>query len=357
MAATNDATIEFVGASDVAITNVREFVALRQRGRQLLSAARTADGRLTLMSWRVNADGSVTRTGVNTPQLAVANGVALVKARKFVLACRTATGTLRLTSWDVSNTGAIYAAVEYEQPGPLRRTVRALALSEQLLITASITKERTLLIESWQLREDGSFSPLATVTMTAIRDTALVALPTHDDELAFATALRTQAGHVKLIQWAVTGDGQLTVQSKSDELPGIVTHLSAMVDHQGQVVTALRTPVGTVRLVGWCYVPEADNLQPSFDSGEIATAIRHVALMSVPDGLLSVLTTENGAVRWLRWAAVSEHTLMLRGESTNFPASIAPVTLCPEMLDGNAPIVTGVQTTLGSVRWITWRSA
>lgn len=143
---------------------LRAGIAVRHRSRQVVTAIQMPNSQLALASWRVNADGSVIQTGASGPQPDQVAQVDLARAGKFVVAYRSTTQQLKLVSWDVSNTGAIYRAGESELWPERIRRVRLCTVSDQLLVTACITRNRRLKLISWRLGSDASLAPCAEVS-------------------------------------------------------------------------------------------------------------------------------------------------------------------------------------------------
>ena len=109
-----------LGDSDDLAGAVSAIAAIRHGSQQVLTAVRDGSDRLLLISWLVNDDGSITRTGDSSGQageLATegfgvgATGIVdIARGARYVVACRTIAGNLKLISWDVSAEGAISRA-------------------------------------------------------------------------------------------------------------------------------------------------------------------------------------------------------------------------------------------------------
>ncbi len=91
------ATTMSVTSSEVAAANFRT--------REIVTAIRSASGRLRLLSWSVDGVGRITKLGdSNEPveQAGLASNIDIARVDdRFVVACRTDEGRLRLISWEV----------------------------------------------------------------------------------------------------------------------------------------------------------------------------------------------------------------------------------------------------------------
>jgi hypothetical protein len=306
----------------------------------------------------VNADGSIACTGSSGTQAGQASQIGMARARKFVVAYRTGDRRLQLLSWDVSNTGAIYRAGESIESNEIVHRVKLVALNDDLLITACITKDRQLTLISWQLGQDNALIRLqeSVDTSELVRDVAVVVLPAADNSHQLVTVVRTITGQIKLLKWKVADSGVITPGLSQARLDVITTQIDAAVDPHGQIIMSLRTLDGHLRLVVWRVAPEDSIPQRVFDTGEVDERIRHQALMrNGADGVLTAISTAPGHLKLIAWDIDQEGTITRKGESESMPAAAGSVILCPELLDGNAPILTATRTAQGMLKLMTWR--
>jgi hypothetical protein len=343
------------GSSRESLAEICECVAVKHRGRQVLTAVRTAHNGLALISWRVNADGSVIQTGTSGIQPEPVAQIDLARAGKFVVAYRTPAHQARLVSWDVSNTGAIYRAGESDLwPEPVRQ-VKVQALNESHLVTASISRDRTLHLMSWQLEADAGFTCLHQVKIPTaqVREVALTVHRTTGGTALISTVCRTPAALV-VQQWQVDAYGQLYPLAQSTlSLQG--TQLRTLVDPQGRLVTALRSTQGRLRLICWERTNEQAGLIPCFDTGEAGPCIRRFGVMGSADGVITATVTAERRLQLKDWTVEPDGTLQCRREGGLSPVCAGPVVLCSEALDGNAPILAGLCPTAGRFNLTTWQ--
>jgi hypothetical protein len=328
----------------------------KHRARQVVTAARADTGQLELDSWRVNADGSVSHTGTSGPHPDCVAQLDMARAQKFVIAYRTPAQELKLVSWDVSNTGAIYRAGE-STPWPERvRAVHISAPQEDLLVTAAITRGRRLKLTSWRLQADASISACVEVasTITNVRAVKVVHWPAPGEDSLVATLARSGANQLVVQLWRIQPNGELRLVSQV-ALPSAATQLHAVVDEQGHLIMAMRTPAGRLRLIGWAVEQADDQLHLLFDTGEDGEPIRRCTLMSAPGGVFTAIHTTGRQLKVILWLLTPDGTLRRAAESAPHLVTNGPLLLCSELLDGNAPILAGTRTASGKFKLTTWQ--
>lgn len=362
----DEAALEQIGENHEPVMGVRSFVLLRQRGRQVLTALRTSDRLLNLITWRVNADGAVVQTGESGVQPEQIMQIDMAHAGKFVVACRTVAHHLKLISWDVANTGAIYRAGESVEQRPAIRAVKIVAINDEQLVTACITHDGQLQLTPWRLNADNSLTALhEAVTQTTflpgerIREVVLgmqnITSAATTPQKHLVAAVRTKSGQVRLLAWIVAENGVLTFcgESASNDLHG--TQLQLTAGAPGQWITTLRTPEGHLRLNLWQLVTERRVIEPLTDHCEKTEIIRHQTMLYRPDSLIVALALPKGRLKLVDWQITTAGDFTRRRESTPIAAASGSPLLCPELLDGNAPIFTGLRTSRGALKLLTWR--
>ncbi|RIK43784.1 MAG: hypothetical protein DCC55_04360 [Chloroflexi bacterium] len=334
----------------------RTGAAARHRSRQVVTAVRTPDNQLALASWRVNADGSVIKTGASGPQPDQVAQVELVRASKFVVAYRSLAQELRLVSWDVSNTGAIYRAGESELWPERVRRVRLCAVDEHLLVTVCIMRNRRLKLISWKLGADAAFTPRAEINGSAldVRDLAAAVIAQKDGHPLVVTVMRVGTGQLALQVWQVSPEGMFSPGAQM-ALPAVATNLQAVVDDNGHLITAMRTLAGGLRLIGWRLAADGEIITPLFDTGESVELIRDYRMAPVPGGVVAAVATIDGHLKLIRWRLATDGAFRRMAESQTELAPLGPLLFCPELLDGNAPLFAGIGAPQGLFQVRTWR--
>jgi hypothetical protein len=139
-------------------------------------------------------------------------------------------------------------------------------------------------------------------------------------------------------------------------LPGVCgVQLQAVVDPYGRLVTTVRTVTGHLRMITWQVSDNGGSVRLLYDTAEIGGRIRHQALMRGPDGVLTALSTIERRLMLTAWRTDAPGAFHRAGESNSLPAT-GPVSLCPDMLDGNAPILMGIPTPQRGMQLMTWRT-
>lgn len=357
--------IEQIGENMDQSECVRECVSIKQRGRQVITAVRTADHRLNLFSWRVNADGSVVRTGASGPQPGRVAQIAITRARKFVTAFRTTARQLQLVSWDVSNTGAIYRAGASNTPAGEGddevSKVKLVALNDNLLITACTTRTGHTKLISWQLKDNDALTRLSDCTDTGdiVRELVPVVLPPTTTGLRLLTVARIKTGQLKLQIWHIANSGEITVDAGSTMTGEKISQFDAVVDAEGRLITSLRMANGRLKLIVWQLTPDGQAIHRLCDSGAKGEQIRQHSLMRYATQIMTAVQTTTGHFKLIVWALPSDippgGAIVCVGEGATQGAASAPIGFCQETLDGNAPIMTNSITAEGMLKLMTWR--
>jgi hypothetical protein len=346
-----------MGRSDDMLDDVRECVLIKHRNRQALSAVRTADHRLHLFSWRVNADGTILHTGATGPQAGNVAQIEITKAGKFVVACRTLKQQVQLSSWHVTNTGAIYRAGEYQIPEGQITTVKLLALEDSLFAAACRTRQNLLRLTTWRLTPDERFMRMGEAELAGAprHAFAMLTLPAQGDGRLLITALCTAKGQLLLQSWRISAAG-LFAPAGQETLHGVCgVQLHAVADPYGRIVTAVRTVSGHLRMMTWRVDEDGSSVHLLYDTGELPGRIRHQGLMHGPNGVLTALIMADRRLKLTAWRTDALGAFHRAAENDGLPAN-GPVSLCPDLLDGNAPILMGVPTAQKGMQLMTWRT-
>jgi hypothetical protein len=349
--------VQPVGQSGNVLANVRECILIKHRGRQALSAVRTADHRLKLFSWRVNADGAILQTGATGPQAENVAQIEIIKTGKFVVACRTRKQQVQLSSWDVTNTGAIYRAGEHQIQEEKITKVKLLALEDSRFVVACRMRQNLLRLTTWRLAPNERFIRMGEAEITGAPRSAftMLTLPTEGDGCLLITALCTAQGELRLQSWRVS-DAGLLAPAGQEALHGICgAQLHAIVDPHGRLVTAVRTVTGHLRMMTWQVDEISGSMHLLYDTGELDGRIRHQALMQGPNGVLTALNMADRRLKLTTWRTDELGVLQHTADNDRLLAT-GPVSLCPDLLDGNAPILMGVPTAQKGMQLITWRT-
>lgn len=334
----------------------QEVVLVKQRARQAVMAMRTLDSGVRLVSWRVNADGSLLRTGSSSLQLDGVQQIKLVHARNYVVACRTENGEMHLSRWDVSNTGAIYLAGNHQHAAQQIQWLEVAALTPDLIVTLGLTSAQTWQVMLWQLQGESELQLLHTdeIPAAAVNSGGLAVLPGHDGALRWATVLSETPTTLALHLWQYTpGTGLTLLATQRVPTLAMAAVMIAHVDrHYLQVV--VQSVTGQLKLLTCRLV--ADEQVVVYDHEVIlGEAISQCACQPHPAGFTLLSHTLAGELQVQKWQQQPDGTLLLLGAGQGATTPLAEVTCCDAALEGNAPLLTGLIDDQGEVILTTWR--
>lgn len=336
--------------------SAQEVVMVKQRARQVVTAMRTLDDQVQLFSWRVNADGSLLRTGSGALALNAVRQVKMVRARNYVVACRTQRGELQLSRWEVSNTGAIYQAGATANCGQGIQWVEMAALTPDLLVVLALTAAQNWRLMLWQLQGDSEIALLAVQEMPAalVGSGALAVLPPSGDNLRLATLVATEQARFALQLWQGHHPDDLALLATDYlPLPDIVAIISTHVDN-AHLYAVVQTMTGQLRLVTWRFTVEGE--LTLLDAATIlAEDVGQCTSQHTHDGFTLVYRTLAGELCVQQWQPQPTGALTLLGAGRSPAAPQGEVICCNEVLEGNAPLLTGVIDERGEVTLNTWR--
>jgi astacin len=330
---------------------VSEIATVGAGGARVVTAVRTASNNLMLISWNVNADGSVSRLGDSGNAAGAASHLAIARTRLFVTACRTAGGDLKLISWNVGPTGAISRVGDSGNAAGGATLNAIVALNDTLFVTACCTDSGTLKLISWRLSGNGSLTRLADSgnAAGAVSEIDLLRL----DSGRVATAVRAGDATLKLIAWDVSATGQITRRGDSGNQAGAARFIRALRIPSGDLVTSVRDGNGSFKLISW-RVSANGTVTRLGDSGNQAGEIGSNALMARSPGVISAVRAGDGHLKLISWEVTAQGAIQRRGDSYNLAGEASLITCCPEALGGAPPIVTAVRTASGTLRLISW---
>lgn len=334
----------------------QEVVMVKQRARQVVTAMRGLDDQVRLFSWRVNADGALLRTGSGKLPLGAVQQIKMVQVRNYVVACRTQAGELHLSRWDVSNTGAIYLAGAMADCGQNIQWVEMVALASDRFAILALTTTQTWRLMLWQLQGDTEVTPLAVHEMPAalVGSSALAVLPPNGDSLRLATLTAEDQDHFVLRLWQSQPGDALALQTTVPlPLPDVVAVVCTHVAY-GHFYIIVQTVTGQLRLVTWRLTTEGGIVLLGVGT-VLAEGVAQCTSQRDPDGFALVYRTLAGELCVQRCQPQPTGDLLLHVAGRSADAAQGEVICCNEVLEGNAPLLTGVIDDGGEVTLRTWR--
>ncbi len=263
---------------------VDEIATARLVASRLVTAVRSQDGRLKLIAWRLNANGSATRTGDSGNQAGTATSIGIARAptgNRVVTACRTDEGTLRLITWDINAAGtSIQRRGDSGSQAGTASLIRVVPLGITMQVTACQTAEGTLKLIAWSLQPDGSLTRLADSGNQAGAVSELDMTAVGADRVL--TAVRTSDGNLRLILWRVTPSSVQRLGDSGNQA-GSSRLIRVVIDPSGNAVTAVKTADDKLKLISWRIQPSGA-LQRLGDSGNLGGVTNGHDLGLAPEG-------------------------------------------------------------------------
>lgn len=337
---------------------ISEEVSIRHRTRQVVNAVRTKSGKLKLIAWRVNANGSVTRTGDSAKKAGKASHIDIARgSTRFVTSCRTGSGKLKLISWSVNLSGSTINRIgdSGNQAGKATM-IKIVALSSTRFVTACRTSSGKLKLITWRLNNNGSITRLqdSDAAAGAVSEISMIRIPKPGFGSRVVTSVRTRSGKLKLIVWDITSAGTVTRRGDSGNQAGKATMIESVRASTGHVVVACRTASGKLKLISWSVSATGLQVNRRADSGGLAGAIKDNALMARTGGVVSAVSTGSRRLKLISWTMAANGSITRFGDSKGQAGKASRITLCQEPLSGGSPIVTSCRTASNKLKLITW---
>lgn len=341
------------GDSDWQAGFVGEIAAIKHQSQQSVTAVRTQAKTLKLIAWRVNANGSITRTGDSGSQAGWASWISIAKnptGSRYVTAVRTRSGNLKLISWDINNTGTnITRLGDSGNQAGKASMIKIVAVSNNRFVTAVQTEAKSLKLIGWRLNNNGSLTRLADSGSAAgvVRDISMAALSGG----RILTAVRTEGGTLKLITWQVT-DGAIMRLGDSGNQAGSARNIRVTIDGFDHAITAVKQANGTLKLITWGINPSG-SVQRLGDSNALAGTTKGHDISMASGNVITAVRTGAGNLKIIVWNTLANGAISRLGDSGN-QAGTASMIRLNEELSGNAPIVTSVRTASSTLKLISW---
>ena len=329
----------------------------RHRSQQVVTAVKDAAGRLKLITWRLEANGDMTRTGDSGSQVGAVTDLDIARASRFVVACRTAAGSLMLISFDIADSGAVARVNDSGDLAGSASRLRILALTPDRLVTAFRDGDGDLKLISWDIDTDGSFSRLGDSGQQAdaVSEISLVEIPpASTGDRRVVTAVRAGDGTMVLITWLISDEGQTIRRiSFNHEQAGQAKMIRAVMSPSGRLVTSMQSDAGDLVLITWD-IGSDGSLTRLVDSHGQAGAIQDNSLMARSTRVLSAVKTADGQLKLIAWLVSPQGALEKVADSEGQAGDASLINFCPEPLTGNSPIVTAVRAGNGNLKLISW---
>jgi hypothetical protein len=171
---------------------------------------------------------------------------------------------------------------------------------EREIVTAIRSEAGNLKVMSWAMDDEGRFAKTGDSGNQAGK-ASHIDLARGDDR--FVVACRTDEGRLRLINWAVTGVGpvrNIEREGDSGDQAGEAT-LNRIVHVQGRFfVTASRTAQGNLKLIGW-RVQNNGTLRRIADSGDQAGRVEAISLAMLGNEMVTAVRAANDTLKVILW--------------------------------------------------------
>jgi hypothetical protein len=327
--------------------------------RQIITAVRTQSGTLRLISWRVNANGSVIRLGDSGNQAGAASSISIARGSRIVVACRTSSGNLRLISWNVTSAGAVSRGGDSGNQAGNASLIRLAAVTDALFLTALRAGNGRLMLISWRLNSNGSLTRLADSGSAAgsVGEVSLIRLSPAGGTNRVLTSVRTSDGNLKLIAWRISSSGSITRAGDSGNAAGRASMICATTVSTSRVVTSVRTGGGDLKLISWGISSNGGTIQRLGDSGSAAGAIGSNSLAKTSNGVVSAVRTSSGALKLISWSVNANGSITRRSDSGSQAGTASLVNISTVQGVNNISFVTPVRTAGDNLKLISWGRA
>ncbi|HBY80716.1 MAG TPA: hypothetical protein DEG47_27750 [Cyanobacteria bacterium UBA11148] len=272
---------------------------------RVITAVRTAAGNLKLICWGIFDGGkTVTRLGDSGNQAGITDFISVtsVGSSQVVTAVRTNEKTLKLIVWDVSNNGKTIARLgdTTNQPISIKNTI-VTSVGLGRVATTIRTEDGKLKVIVWDISPDGK-------TVIRLGDSGDQAGATEIIAVAalgfdrVATAVRTEAGNLKVIVWGISPNGETVTRLGDSSSQAGATDMIAIASlGSDQVATAVRTKEGNLKIIVWGVFDDGESIARLGDSGSQAGAIDAIALMSLAKGQVATAVRTQGNLKLIAW--------------------------------------------------------
>ena len=344
--------------SDALPGGISEIAAVRGVSTgQIITAVRTASKNLQLMTWRVSPLG-IAKTGDSANQAGEGSGFDIARGSRVVTAGRTRDGDLKLISWDVRSDGSITRVGDSGTKAGIASAIKIVAISGTLFVTACRAGNGRLLLISWRLNPNGSFTRLADSGKGGdpISEVSLLKLQTAAGTVhRVTTSICDSGGNLKVILWHLSSTGVFTRVGQSGVLATQASSVRSGVDPLGRPVVSVWNGIFASLIV--CGITSSGAVEVLSGSGTSADAIPINSLSTLPDGIVSAGRTPSGALRLIAWSTDADGKIERRSDSADQEGESSLINLIPLVGVKGITMVTAAQTNSGTLKLVGWGQA
>jgi hypothetical protein len=266
-----------------------------------MTAMQNGSGNLELIGWLVDGN-HVTRAPKSATAGAVQEVALTLVGRRAVTAVRSGSNNLLLISWNVPvGLTSIDRLLDSEKQAGEASQIAMTAIGGNMLVTAMRAGSGNLLLISWALNADGSFTRLgdsAPPGQPAQAGAVSLVTVAFIGNYTIVTAVRNGSGNLELIAWKVSADGKkIHRQDPIGTSAGAVGEIALIpvvgdpTSNAQGVITAVRNGAGNLLVIGWKGATgiERTGDTSTLPASQIPGAASHIAIC--PVGTATYLAT------------------------------------------------------------------
>ncbi|MHA2314456.1 MAG: hypothetical protein ACXACF_04125 [Candidatus Hermodarchaeia archaeon] len=318
-----------------------EITISKIRANQLLTAIRSKEGRLKLISWRVHRDGSISRQSDSGEDGKEVTNIDLARGQKIITAYGNASNNLQLASWTIDKEGEIKHIADSDPQPEVVNEIKIAMISNAIFVTVCRTKEDYLQLISWRVKKDGTFQRLDEASISS-QKVSEISVQVITGQKRLISSVGTDVNLLKLYAWNVSSQGKIKILGDSGFQAGKATVIRSEYNDP-HLVTSGRAGNGRLKLIAWQIEDDGKTITRLSDSGDQAGIINDNDLMSLPGKLVSSVRTSSDNLKLIAWHLGSTGTITRIGDSGSPTDEVSQVTLSKETVSRRIPIVTAVR--------------
>jgi hypothetical protein len=333
---------------DLATAGAVQQIAVTRLASLVVTALRNGAGRLQVIAWEVTSNGSITRRGD-----ALAGDVSRVVVTDWpqgpgvVTAVRTASGDLKVIAWKVTTAGNVERVGE-DTAGP----VSELAISSPPGFAGVITPVRTgsgeLKVIAWKVSASGEVTRAGDASGGTCSKITATALPAAGGAARIAVALRSGAGNLGIITWAITSAGAVTRLHEAGAGAISDVALTYRSTPAADLISLTRGPSGDLTVIGWQVNNNGSlNRLTTAQGGDVSALDVATWKPDIHTYAVAALRTSTGKLKLIVWRNGAD--LRRHGELTS--TDIQDVA----MTTWSGGVVTVARDAGGNLRLVSWR--
>ena len=224
---------------------------------QVVTAVRPQNGNLKLIVWDTSSDGkTITRLGDSGNQAGAPDiiAVASLNLGRVITAVRTDAGNLKLICWGIFDGGKIVTRLgDSGNQAGITDLISLTSVGSSQVVTAVRTNEKNLKLIVWDVSDDGK-------TIARLGDSGNQPISIKNTIVTslglgrVATTICSEDGKLKVIVWDISPDGKTIIRLGDSGNQAGATEIIAVASlNSERVATAVRTQAGNLKIIVWVF--------------------------------------------------------------------------------------------------------